>query len=163
ATSDGAPEAPQEVTVRGARREVGETTISAADVREMPGAFGDPFRAIEALPGVVPVVSGLPFFYVRGAPPTNNAYFVDGLRVPLLFHVGIGQGVIHPALIDRVDFYPGAAPAAYGRSAGASVAGQLRDPAADRHGEVNLRLVDAGALLESPLAEGRGTALVAGR
>ena len=143
--------------------EIGETTLSAADIREMPGAFGDPFRAIEALPGVAPVVSGLPFFYIRGAPPNDNAYFVDGIRVPLLFHVGIGEGVIHPALIDHVDFYPGAAPAAYGGSAGAVIAGQTRDPAATPHGEASVRLIDAGALLESPLGDGRGSALVAGR
>jgi TonB family protein len=156
-------EVPEEVNVHGERHEIGETTLSATDVREMPGAFGDPFRAIEALPGVVPVVSGLPYFYIRGAPPTNNAYLVDGIRVPLLFHVGIAEGVIHPALIDRVDFYPGAAPAAYGHSAGAVIAGQTRDPATTPHGEVNLRIIDSGALLETPLADGRGSVLAAGR
>jgi TonB family protein len=156
-------EAPEEVTVRGTRHEIGETTLSADDVRQMPGAFGDPFRAIEALPGVTPMVSGLPYFYIRGAPPTNNAYLIDGIRVPLLFHVGIGEGVIHPALIDHVDFYPGAAPAAYGHSAGAVIAGQTRDPATTPHGEVNLRLIDSGALLETPFDDGRGTVLAAGR
>jgi hypothetical protein len=153
----------QEIEVRGPRHEVGGTTVSAQDVREMPGAFGDPFRAIEALPGVTPIVSGLPFFYIRGAPPTNNAYLVDGIRVPLLFHVGIGEAVIHPALIDHVDFYPGAPPASLGRAAGAVIAGQTRDPAMEPHREVNLRLIDAGALLESPFGDGRGSVLVAGR
>ncbi len=166
AQSAATSEPPVEVTVHSKRRErqeAGKTTLVAADIREMPGAFGDPFRAIEALPGVTPVVSGLPFFYIRGAPPNDNAYFVDGIRVPLLFHVGIGEGVIHPALIDHVDFYPGAAPAAYGGSAGAVIAGQTRGPAEARHGEVNLRLVDAGALLESPLDDGRASVLVAAR
>jgi TonB family protein len=162
-TSSVVLEVPEEVTVHGERREIGETTLSATDVREMPGAFGDPFRAIEALPGVVPVVSGLPYFYIRGAPPTNNAYLLDGIRVPLLFHVGIAEGVIHPALIDRVDFYPGAAPAAYGHSAGAVIAGQTRDPATTPHGEVNLRIIDSGALLETPFDDGRGSVLAAGR
>lgn len=156
-------EAPEEVSVRGTRREIGETTLSGNDVREMPGAFGDPFRAIEALPGVTPVVSGLPYFYIRGAPPTNNAYLIDGIRVPLLFHVGIGEGVIHPALVDHVDFYPGAAPAAYGHCAGAVIAGQTRDPATTPHGEVNLRLIDSGALLETPFDDARGSVLAAGR
>ena len=161
--SDVVLETPEEVEVRGARHEIGETTLSAADVRGMPGAFGDPFRAIEALPGVIPLVSGLPFFFIRGAPPNNNEYLVDGIRVPLLFHVGIGEGVIHPALIDHVDFYPGAAPAAFGHSAGAVINGQTREPATTPHGEVNLRLVDSGALLEAPLNDGRGSVLVAGR
>ena len=146
-----AAEAPLDVTVRGQRREIGETTLSAADVREMPGAFGDPFRAIEALPGVAPVVSGLPYFYIRGAPPNDNGYYVDGVRVPLLFHVGIGEAVIHPALIDHVDFFPGAAPAAYGGLAGAIIAGQTREPATEAHGQVNIRLFDAGGLVETPV------------
>ena len=158
-----APTVPEEVSVHGTRNEIGQTTLSANDIREMPGAFGDPFRAIEALPGVTPVVSGLPFFYIRGAPPNDNAYYIDGIRVPLLFHVGVGEGVVHPALIDHVDFYPGAAPAAYGGSAGAVIAGQTREPAATPHGEANVRLLDAGALVESPLGDGRGSALVAGR
>ena len=129
----------------------------------MPGAFGDPFRAIEALPGVTPLVSGLPYFYIRGAPPNDNGYYIDGIRVPLLFHVGIGQGVLHPGLVDRVDFFPGAPPASYGGVAGAIVAGQTRDPAPALRGEANLRLFDAGALLESPLGGSRGSVLVAGR
>ena len=70
------------------------------DVREMPGAFGDAFRAIDALPGVTPLVSGVPYFYMRGAPPNNAGYYVDGVRVPALFHLGLGQSVIHPGLID---------------------------------------------------------------
>jgi TonB family protein len=156
-------DSPEEVNVHGTRREIGQTTLSATDVREMPGAFGDPFRAIEALPGVVPLTSGLPYFYVRGAPPNNNGCYVDGIRVPLLFHVGIGQGVIHPALIDHVDFYPGAAPASYGGFAGATIAGQTREPATTWHGEASLRVIDAGALVEAPIDDGRFTVLAAGR
>lgn len=154
---------PAEVTVQGRRREVGQTTLSKSEVREMPGAFGDAFRAIEALPGVTPLVSGIPYFYVRGAPPNNAGYYVDGIRVPLLFHIGLGQSVIHPGLIERVDFFPSAAPARYGGFAGGIVAGQTREPATALHGEANLRLVDAGALVEAPFADGRGHALVAGR
>jgi hypothetical protein len=65
-------------------------------VRELPGAFGDPFRAIEVLPGVTPIATGLPYFYVRGAPPGNVGYFLDGVRVPYLYHIGLGPSVIHP-------------------------------------------------------------------
>jgi TonB family protein len=72
------PEAPIDVTVRGTRHEIGQTTLSAADVREMPGAFGGPFRAIGALPGVVPMRSELPYFYIRGAPPTCSLTDIGG-------------------------------------------------------------------------------------
>lgn len=154
---------PVEITVSGLRAEIGQTTLVADEVRQLPGAFGDAFRAVEVLPGVTPMLSGVPFFYMRGAPPNNNGYFVDGVRVPLLFHVGLGPSVIHPGLLDRVEFYPSVAPVRFGGFAGGIIAGETRTPAPVARGEANLRLVDAGALLESPFAEGRGNALVAGR
>lgn len=156
-------ETPLDVTVRGRRREIGQTTLVAADVRELPGAFGDPFRAVEALPGVTPIVSGLPYFYVRGAPPNNSGYSVDGIRIPSLFHLGIGQGVLHPGLIEQVNFFPSAAPAAHGGVVGGIIAAETRAPRPLPHGEATLRLVDAGGLVESPFGNGRGSALVAGR
>jgi hypothetical protein len=155
---------PSEVTVRGARIEPGRTaTLTRAEVRQIPGTFGDPFRAIEMMPGVTPIVSGLPFFFIRGAPPGNVGYFLDGLKVPLLFHVGAGPSVVHPALIDRVDLYPGGYPARFGRFAGGVVSGETTAPLDRLHGEYNLRLFDAGAMVETPFASGKGTVLLAGR
>src|SRR6185436_17510378 len=69
-----------EVVILGERPPPSVKTMTRAEVRQLPGAFGDPFRAIEAMPGVTPIVSGLPFFYVRGAPPGNVGYFLDGVR-----------------------------------------------------------------------------------
>jgi hypothetical protein len=152
------------VLIKGDRPEPGRSaTLTRAEVRQIPGAFGDPFRAIEILPGVTPIVSGLPFFFIRGAPPGNVGYFLDGIRVPLLYHIGVGPSVIHPGIIERVDLYPGGYPARFGRFAGGIVAGETMPPKPELHGEGNIRLFDAGALVESPFADGRGTALVAGR
>lgn len=153
--------APIEVTVTGDRPEAAVISMGRADVEQMPGAFGDPFRAIDALPGVVPIVSGLPFFFIRGAPPGNQGYFLDGIRVPLLYHMAAGPGVIHPALVDRVDLYAGGYPARYGRFAGAIVAGESRDPAPEFHAQGSVRLVDSGAYLTAPL--GRGAIALGGR
>src|SRR5688572_4455728 len=75
-----------EVRVRGVvaphEREAPKTSLDGREARQMPGAFGDAFRAIEALPGVTPIASGVPYFFVRGAPPGNTGYFIDGVRVP---------------------------------------------------------------------------------
>ncbi len=153
-----------QILVLGTRPEPSRTaTLSRAEVRQLPGAFGDPFRAIEALPGITPIVSGLPFFFIRGAPPGNAGYFLDGVRVPLLFHVGIGPSVVHPALIDHVDLYPGGYPARFGRFSGGIVTGETAPPAVERRGEYNLRAFDAGAMVETPFADRRGSALVGGR
>jgi TonB-dependent Receptor Plug Domain len=155
--------APITIEVRDGRRPPAAKSLSRAEVRQLPGAFGDPFRAIEALPGVVPIGSGLPFFYVRGAPPGNVGYFLDGWRVPLLYHVAIGPSVIHPGLIERVDLHSGGYPARFGRYAGGIIAAELTEPRSDFHGEANLRLFDAGALAEGGFDGERGTALLAGR
>ncbi len=128
--------------MHGERRAIGDADpLSATVKRHFAGAFGDPFRAVEVLPGVTPTLSGLPYFYVRGAPPNDNGYFLDGIRVPLLFHLGLGPGVIHPSLVESLDFYPAAAPASYGGVAGGVMAGRTRAPAARPHGEASLRLV----------------------
>ncbi len=158
-----APE-PEEVRVRGERAEPGRSaTLARAEVRQIPGVFGDPFRAIEVLPGVTPILSGLPFFYVRGAPPGDVGYFLDGVRVPLLFHVGAGPSVVHPALISRVDLYPGGYPARFGRFSGGIVSGETAPPEETLHGEYNVRLFDAGAMIETPFDGGRGSVLAGGR
>ncbi len=161
-----APAKPTDVVVRGGRTAVGATasdSLARAEVRQLPGAFGDPFRAIEAVPGMTPVLTGLPYFYVRGAPPGNVGYFFDGVRVPYLFHFGLGPAVIHPALIGKTDLHRGGYSAALGRYAGGIVDATAL-PATDRfHGEAQLRLIDAGALAEAPFANGKGSALAAGR
>lgn len=164
APSEAPPAAPvtTDVQVKGQRSEARER-LTRAEVRQLPGAFGDPFRAIEMMPGVTPIASGLPYFYVRGAPPGNVGYFFDGVTVPMLYHAAVGPAVIHPAFIEDVQLYSGAYPARFGRFAGGIVAGESGPPAGRFRGEASIRVIDSGAFLEAPFADGRGSAMVAGR
>lgn len=160
------PEKPgpiEQVRVVGHRADPGGITMGTSEARQIPGAFGDPFRVIDSFPGVTPAASGIPFFFVRGAPPGDTGYFLDGLRLPLLFHVGVGPSVIQPGLIDHVDFYPSNGPVQYGRYTGGIVAGTITEPTDRPHAEGNLRLFDAGGFVESPLAGGKTTVMVGGR
>ncbi|MFT3928166.1 MAG: TonB-dependent receptor [Myxococcales bacterium] len=138
--------------------------LSLEQVRETPGAFGDPFRAIEALPGVVPVMSGVPYVYVRGAPPSATAYFYDDIQMPALFHMALGPAVVHPAMVGPIDFYPGVAPLRYGRKTGGVVAGKaaFRPLKPGVHGELEIRLVDMQAYLAKPFGK-RGRIEIGGR
>jgi TonB family protein len=150
---------PVEITVQGKRAPPGSVLLTREETRTLPGSFGDPLRAIEAQPGVVPIVSGLPAFFIRGAPPANVGFFFDGIELPLLYHAFFGPSVIHPGFIDSIEFYPGASPAQYGRFAGPIVAVNARPLRAQAGGEANLRLIDAGALVESgPLKDCRAAA-----
>jgi hypothetical protein len=154
-----------EVTVHGARHpeeDPGADAAGAQSVRAIPGTFGDPFQALLALPGVAPMASGLPYFYVRGAPPADTGYFLDGIPLPTLFHIGPGPSYVPPGLLDQVELYPSTAPARFGRYVGGVMVGQTSAPSEAARGEASVRLFDASALVESPIGNST-TALVAGR
>jgi hypothetical protein len=156
---------PTEVTVRGGRSAPlpKADSLSQKEVRQLPGAFGDPWRAIEIMPGFTPVLSGLPYFYVRGAPPGNVGFYFDGVRVPYLFHFGLGPAVVQPALIAKTDVWAGGYPAALGRWAGGVVDATAMPPSEHFHADGGVRAIDAGGLLEVPFANGKGSATFGGR
>jgi hypothetical protein len=157
------PEPTYSVTVRGQRAAPGGVTLSRTEARLLPGAFGDPFRAVSALPGVTPVVSLVPLFFLRGAPPGNVGYFIDGIRVPVLFHALAGPPVIAPALIDRVEVYPSGAPARYGRYAGGIIAADSAPSGEALHAEGALTVLDLSGVASTPLDDGRAHVTAAGR
>ncbi len=157
--------APSEtVSVQGRREELGTIHLRREESRLVPGTFGDPLRSVEVLPGMTPWLSGLPYYFVRGSPPEDVGYTVDGIRVPLLFHAGAAPSTLAPSLVDSVDLDPGAYPARYGRYAGALVAAETAPPRTDRvRAEGEARIFDASAFTEVPVDEGRGSVMAAAR
>jgi hypothetical protein len=140
------------------------TSLRDDELTRVPGSFGDPFRVIESLPGVSQVVWPLALYAIRGANPGNTGFFVDGIRMPALFHFALGPSVIHPFFLQQIDFYPGGYPPEYGRYVSGIVAARTAAPATDRmHASVDARLFDAGGLVATPFDEGRGNVAVAGR
>jgi hypothetical protein len=138
---------------------INRTTLREQELHEVPGSGGDPFGVIKSLPGAAQVSGFLPYVVVRGAAPGNTGYYLDGIRVPALFHVAVGPSVVHPYFIDAVDFYQSGAPVRLGRFASGIVEGRTRSAARDRvRGELDLRLTDAGALLEIPFNRPRDPA-----
>ncbi len=157
------PEPTIEVIVQETRKPRDGSSLTRSESREVPGAFGDPFRTVETMPGVSGIVSGLPYFFIRGAPPGNVGYFLDDIRVPMLYHAFAGPSVIHPAFIDSVELHRGGYPARFGRFAGGIVEGRTALPANELKGEAAVRLFDAGAMVATPFANGRGNVTVGGR
>ena len=153
-----------ETVVRAPPAEPPRVSLGKDEITKTPGSLGDPFRVVESLPGVTQILWPLPLYAVRGANPGNTGFFVDGLRVPGLFHFALGPAVIHPYFLEGLDFYPGGYPTRYGRHVAGVVAASTAAPPADRtRGSIDVRLFDAGAIITTPIDGGRGTVAVAGR
>src|SRR5256885_1786862 len=139
------------------------TVLRDQELRQVPGSFGDPFRVIESLPGVAQVAWPLALYAVRGANPGNTGFYVDGVRVPALFHFALGPSVIHPFFIEQLDFYAGGYPARYGGYISGIAAATTTTPPSDRaHVSADVRLFDAGGIVTTPFDEGKGAVAVAG-
>ncbi|HEU4409093.1 MAG TPA: TonB-dependent receptor [Polyangiaceae bacterium] len=165
AAAPGAAAPVEDIVVRGDRapRETTRHSIGAAEVRTMPGANGDPLRAVEAMPGVAraPGLDGQ--LVVRGSAPADTLVLVDGTWVPTAYHFGGVSSVIPGDVLARVDYVPGNFGAEYGRAMGGVVELGVRSPRRDRLGAVaQVDLLDGRLLVEGPLGE-RTRVLVAGR
>ncbi len=157
---------PYEIMVYGDQRreELSRVTLRGPEIRQVPGTFGDPFRVVQALPGVASIMSLLPFPVVRGASPGSTGYLIDGTRVPLLYHMLAGPSVIHPEFIDEIQFYPGGAPVLYGGYTAGIIDGRTRRARSDEHLiDVDMNLLQTGALVRQPIPALGGTATAAGR
>ena len=144
-------------TVRGtASREGDRFTLKETELQQMPGAVGDPFRVVASLPGVVAPIPVLPIYVIRGGSPGMNGFFLDGMRVPGLFHLVLVDGVVHPRILDHLDFFPGSYDATFGRYASGVVDAGTRAARTDApfHGDVELRIYDVSALAEANLPGG---------
>jgi TonB dependent receptor/TonB-dependent Receptor Plug Domain len=157
--------APQSIEVQGqrVRNAAGKQTLSGEELGRVPGASGDPMKAVQSLPGVAAVndASGEPA--VRGARPSDNAYYVDFLPVGYLFHLGGFASVFNPDLIRRFDLATAAWSPEYGDVVGAVFDISLRNPRSDKvGGKLDFSLLGANVLFEGPLSD-KLSFFVAGR
>ncbi len=144
-----------ETVVVGARekKEVARRTLQKQEVQSVPGTFGDPLRVLQNMPGMAraPYISGA--LLVRGSQPQDSQVMIDGVPIPLLYHFAGGPSVITPSFIDRIDFFPGAYGAKYGRAIAGVVDVGTRPPEPKRlHGLVDIDLMDSGFYVESPIS-----------
>jgi hypothetical protein len=143
-----------EAVVRGEQRHEGERfELRGEELQRVPGTSGDPFRIIQLLPGVATPIPLLPLLVIRGAAPGTNGFFLDGMRVPQIYHLLPGEnGVVNGRIVDRIDFYPGTYDVSFGRYAGGVVDAETRPARGDgQHAEAQLSLWDASVLGEFKL------------
>lgn len=147
---------PYETVVRGGRekKEVSQTTISLQEIQRIPGTTGDALKVIQNLPGVArpPLNGGL--IVIRGTSPRDSGIFLDGERIPLLFHFGGLTAVYNSELLESVDYLPGNFSPYYGGVVGGVVDVKSRNPRTDGfHGILEVNAYNANVVLETPITD----------
>jgi hypothetical protein len=110
------------VTAPQAPSQSGEFTLGRQAAATLPGAGGDPARAVENVPGVgrlAPTSDGLVLW---GAAPQESRILLDGVELPALFHFGGWRSIVPVDALGRVSLVPGAFGASLGRALGGIVA-----------------------------------------
>ena len=139
-------------------------TLTHDELVNVPGSLNDPIRAVQNLPGLAraPFLGGA--LLVRGSPPQDTGTYLDGHRIPQLYHFLGGPSVINEQLLDRIDFYPGGYGAVYGRNlTGAVDVGTRKGDATGFHGQGALDLIEAVGFLEGPVGPRTQVAVAARR
>ncbi len=127
-------------------------TLTHDELVNVPGSLNDPIRAVQNMPGLAraPFLGGQ--LLVRGSPPQDTGTYLDGHRIPQLYHFLGGPSVINEQLLDRIDFYPGGYGAAYGRNLTSAVdVGTRKGDPTGFHGQGALDMIEAVGFLEGPL------------
>ena len=134
--------------------EITRRTISMNEVRRIPGTFGDPIRVIQNLPGAARSPFGSGLLIIRGANPEDTGVYVDGIRIPIIYHLGGYSSVLSPDLIESVDYLPGGYGVQYGRTLGGAVDVTTKREAPEQHHITwSTDLLDSGGLYEGRLGE----------
>ena len=149
-------EKPQDAPVR--------RSLSHEEMVNIPGSLNDPIRAVQNLPGLAraPFLGGQ--LLVRGSPPQDTGTYLDGHRIPQLFHFLGGPSVINEQLLDRIDFYPGGYGAGYGRNLTSAIdVATRKGDAQGLHGEGDVGMYEVLGFLEGPIAPKTEFAIAARR
>ena len=139
---------------------VTKRSVTNAEVQRVPGAFGDPVRVVTSLPGAARPPFGSSQLIIRGGNEDDTSVFLDGVEIPIVYHLGGYRSVVHPSMVAEVDFLPGVFPARYGDTTSGVVDIQTRADWSDQwETKVQADLLDASASARGTLfSEGVGVA-----
>jgi len=119
----------------------------------LPGANGDPVKAVQNLPGVARTGFSSNII-IQGSAPQDTSYLLDDLSVPLVFHFGGLTSVVMPEAIDSVDYLSAGYGPEYSRAMGGIVGLHTKTPTFERtKGLAFVDTMKSGGLIEGPIDE----------
>jgi hypothetical protein len=142
-----------------------EQVLQAAELKNLSGIFGDPFRSIHSLPGVAAPDDYYADFAYRGSGIQNIAFYMDGVLLKNPFHedkqlTEVGSvSLLNGDLIESISLLGGGFPAKYGDSTGEVLNIQTREPGNERVSKrINMDCFQGGATAEGPLGHSKKVA-----
>src|SRR5262249_3944104 len=152
------------VVVPKVQKEVVSTQIVASEGRRVPGTQGDTLKVVQNLPGVARAATGSGALVVWGAAPQDTRVYVDGVRIPLLYHGGGVRATVNSDMVKGLDLVPGGYGPEYGRGIGGLVTIETRAPRTDTfHGRTAFDVADGSAMIEGPIGDETRFAVAARR
>lgn len=134
------------------------TLLAAEEIRRTPGGLQDVSRSLLSLPGVLGGVDNRNDLLVRGGGPGENAYYLDGIRIPQINHfatqgaTGGALGLVNVDFIRETGFYTGAFPVKYGDALSSVLTIENRPGSPEGvRGDVTLGATEAALTLDGPL------------
>ncbi|MBT8396080.1 MAG: TonB-dependent receptor [Gemmatimonadetes bacterium] len=132
--------------------------LTEVEIRRTPGGVGDISRSLLSLPGVLSGVDSRSNLLVRGGGPGENAYYLDGIRIPQINHfatqgtAGGALALVNADFIQDATFFTGGFPVAYGDALSSVLLIRNRPGTEDGiAGDVTLGASEAGITLDGPL------------
>ncbi len=147
------------------KRDQSRKTLSRKQIFEMPGANGDPVKAVQNLPGVNRTQGFSSQIVIQGADPKDTTYDFEGHEIPIVFHFGGLSSVVMPEAVDSVDFYSAGYQADRSRALGGMISLKSRNPEVQERDSKGLFYVDnlsAGGLYEAKIND-HSSYLISGR
>jgi hypothetical protein len=132
--------------------------LTEVEIRRNPGGIGDISRSLLSLPGVLGGVDNRNDLLVRGGGPGENAYYLDGIRIPQINHfatqgtAGGALALVNADFIQDATFFTGAFPVHYGDALSSVLLIENRPGTQDGiAGDVTLGASEAGLTLDGPM------------
>ncbi len=147
------------------RRDQSQKSLSRKEFLSMPGANGDPLKAVQNLPGINRTGGFSSQVVIQGSAPKDTAYDFEGHSIPIIFHFGGLSSVVMPEALEQVDYLSAGYGAEYSRALGGIISLKSRKPDVKERDNKGLFYVDnlsAGGLYESKIND-KSSFLISGR
>jgi TonB family protein len=158
------PDEEEEIVVTAPRikKQVVSTVVQAEQATRVPGTQGDVLKVVENLPGVARAAAGSGALVVWGSAPTDTRVYIEGVRVPRLYHDGGYRSIVSSDFVRSVELIPGGYGPLYGRGLGGLVTVGLRpldEPGI--HGSVGGDTIDSSASIRAQVTDNLHVAVAA--